>query len=148
MRRRGFQLVEVLLSLVFVTGALFAAASLSSGSARGAQQTLDRIAARMQLADVLEMLAAESPEDLRALCSVEGAAEQLLRARLDDLPPAVRASRARQLEALRGKLRCSFDEDAGGVRGLARLTVSATLPGGGSLTLSRHWRPDAEAEVL
>jgi hypothetical protein len=65
-----------------------------------------------------------------------------LEARFQQMPAPVQEWFNVRTGALARRLTCTFEPDAGGRSGLARLVLAIALSGGGTVAITRHFRPD------
>ena len=140
-RRKGFQLVEILLAVAIASGPLLVAFGLIQQSVTGARSNVDLASARQALGDLSELLLGETMDSLREIGQA-GKLNDLLKSRIDRLPLAARQQYSAQVASLNESFRCSLEEDAGEVKGLARLTLAVST-GKTSVKLSRYFRPES-----
>jgi hypothetical protein len=136
MRRNGIQLVEVMVGMAVVTGPLFMGSQMIHTSSRGAHQVQEHFAARLLLADLLELIQSSPTRQTRDLSSTE--LEALIDERLAQAPDDLRDRLARELRPFRGHLTARTAAIPGAVP-LVRVTVAVSW-GKATVRLSRTWR--------
>lgn len=142
MRRRGFQLVEVLLALAIAGGPMLVTLQLVRSAVRQAAVAKEHATTRLQLMDFLTVLAGEPVEGLRDLAAGgPSALEGILLARIARMPSKWQVSYREQVSMLKGRLTCHLTEDVEGVKGLGRLTLTGKLSDGNQVLVFRLLRP-------
>ena len=144
MKRRGIQLVEVLLAVTLSAGPMILVFALINDNVAGARFNVDQATARQALVDLTELLLGESMDSLRET-SQPGRQDKLndvLKSRIQRLPKAAQDQYNAQVRDLIGKFKCTLEEDSGGVKGLVKLTLSVTLAKT-TVKVSRYFRPEA-----
>ena len=141
--RRGFQIVELVIALVVVAGALLVIMTLADTNLRNARRMQDRAAARLMLLDLSDLLFGETAERLREMSGASSLLLKVLEDRIGRLPDTVRQQYRTQIAPLMPGLSCELVENEGGAAGIARLTVSVDLPGAHRVEVNRLFRPAA-----
>jgi hypothetical protein len=144
MKRRGFQLAEVLVAVALAAGPALLAVHLIHTNMSGARFNVDQATARQALVDLTELLLGETIESLRETAQPgrQTKLNDVLKNRIQRLPKAAQDQYSAQVKDLLGRFQCQLAEDVGGVRGLARLTLQVKL-GKSTVKVSRYFRPAA-----
>ena len=143
-KRRGFQLTEILMAIAMAAGPMLAAIVLINQNVTGARFNVDQATARQALVDLTELLLGETMDSLRdtAKPGKNPKLNDLLKNRIGRLPEAAQKQYNQQVAGLADKFECSLSEDVGGVKGLAKLTLSVVV-GKSTVKVSRYFRPEA-----
>lgn len=142
--RRGFQLVEVMLAVALAAGPILLAVHLINQNVAGARFNVEQATARQALVDLTELLLGESMESLRETAAQgrQSKLNDVLKNRIGRLPKVAQEQYQAQVRDLLGKFQCTLEEDAGGVKGLTKLSLSVAL-GKTTVKVSRYFRPEA-----
>ena len=147
-RRSGFQFAELLFALAVATVPMLMAVSLIHQNVTGARFNVEQATARQALVDLTELLLGESMDTLRQTAA-DGKTRlnDVLKNRIQRLPKLAQDQYNAQVHDLMGKFECKLAEDVGGVKGLAKLTLSVQL-GKSSVKVSRYFRPEARLKPV
>jgi hypothetical protein len=145
MKRRGFQLIELIWAFALLAGVVLAIMELSRSNTRNAQRLQARCAARLVLLDVSELLAGETVDRLREVSQGNSSAQidQMVENRVTRLPESCRGRFRAEIAPVVGHMKCNFDEDVNGSPGLSRLRISLSLADGQQVQVVRLFRPAA-----
>ena len=134
-------MVELVIALAVVAGALLAMMTLADSNLRNTHRMQDRTSARLVLLDLSDLLFGETTERLREISGSGPLLSKVLEDRISRLPETVRQQYRMQVAPLMAGLKCELSEDAGGLSGFSRLTVAVELPGAQRVEVSRLFRP-------
>lgn len=149
LKRRGFQLTEVMFAVALAAGPMLLAINLIHQNVSGARFNIDQATARQALVDLTELLLGESMESLKEIASQgkQSRLNDVLKTRIERLPKLAQDQYNAQVRDLMGKFQANIEEDVGGVKGLAKLTLSVQLSKT-TVKVARYFRPDARLKPV
>lgn len=127
-RRNGFTMIEIMVALVLLGVPILVLVGWTQSNRRNVKFLEQRLSARLVLIDLAGLLSGE-PEDRLARIgeSPESELDSLLEGRVAGLPEELRERYRAQIQDLRGRLGLRLEKDHGGVIGLCRLELVASL---------------------
>ena len=141
MRRRGFQLIEVLMALAIASGPLMMSFGLVLQNMRGSHFDSDHFIEEQLLDDLLDILQGQTAAELSNLAgSASAPLASLLAQRVRKMSASSRAQAEPVAAGLAGKLVCRFDDHLAGCPRLARLVIERNDGRGKSLRIARLFR--------
>lgn len=146
-RRNGFSLAEVMVAVALAAGPVLLAVHLIHTNVSGARFNIEQATARQALLDLTELLLGETMETLREVSqpAAQSRLDDVFKKRLERLPERAKKQYASQMKDFLGKFKCALEENAGGVQGLARVTLTVQMTRS-TVKVSRYFRPDARLQ--
>lgn len=146
--RRGFTMIEVVVALAVLAVPALVIMSYVQSNVAGAHFNQERLGANLILVDLAGLLTGERVEKLREVAAGDTQAlDLMIEGRIAGLPEAHRDRYRAQVQPLFGKMRFVFEEDSGGIAGLSRLELKATLSHDAKVSLSWLLRPAGRVDL-
>jgi hypothetical protein len=140
MKRRGYQLTEVVVALAVAAGPLLVGFQLIHSNTTEARFNRDRAVARLLLSDISEILCGETIEQLRDV-NRPGALDAVLERRIERIHPAVRKAYAEQVNPYFGQIHAKFQDST--QPGLVELELTTKVGSGADVRVTHLFRPGA-----
>lgn len=145
--RRGFTMLEVIVALGILAIPVLMLVNLIQENVASAHYNQDRMVGQLILNDLCGFLSGQDLEKLKELSDgdVKGM-DLLLEGRVAGLPDHLRDRFRTQMQHLFGQISFKLQPDFGGVKGMARLELTALLPTGSPLTTLWFLRLDRRVD--
>jgi hypothetical protein len=145
MRRRGFQLTELMVALALAVGPVLSAIQFTQSNLRGARFNQNQASTQLALMDAMELLLGETTSRLREVCNADTneALLTMLKARVGCLPADLQKRYQAQVAPFLASAKSELVENLPGHNGLARLSLSIRVADRSVIQVKRLFRPAA-----